>query len=357
MKKIIILISFLAFIPLIYGQPKEIERYINNYAGRENFSGTILIQKDSKIIYKNSFGLANIQFNVLNRPDIKYKIASITKAFTAVLILQLYEQGNIDLYKTIKTYLPEYKGEGGSKITIYELLHHTSGMINMDTISNQESAIIKGMPAYQLPHSTEQLLNKYCSNPLKNKPGKVFDYDNAEYIILGKIIEAIYKKPYEDVLKEKILDPLKMNSSGLLYQYEIVKKLASTYFTRNDLKELVNDLPVYIENWYAAGAMFSTVEDLMKFSNALFNYKLLNKPTLKIMLTPGLGDYGCGVWVYHEKINNVSYTVIKRPGRIMGANGVLYHLLNQNITIIILSNTDSVNLDDFVWEIGTKFVQ
>lgn len=357
MKRLMITILSIFSIAFIYGQPDKVKNFINEYAAENNFSGTILINKDSEIIYDRSFGFANIQFNVPNREDTKYKIASITKLFTSVLIFQLYEQGRIDLKKTIRTYLPGYKGEGADKVTIYELLHHTSGMINMDTVTSQESAIKNGMPAYQLPHSTEQMLNKYCSSPLKNIPGKVFDYDNAEYIILGKIIETLYNKPYEEILKEKILEPLKMNNSGFLFQYKIIKNLADTYFTRNDLKELVNDLPVYIENWYAAGAMYSTVADLMKFSNALFNYKLLNKVNLKIMLTPALGDYGCGVWIYNEKYHNKSCTVIKRPGRIMGANGVLYHFLNQHITIIILSNTDTVNLDDFVWEIGAKLVQ
>ncbi len=358
MKKIILIILQVSSILFIYGQDKtNISDYINSFSVKKNFSGTILIQKNSKTIYKNSFGLANIKFNEPNKDDTKYKIASITKAFTAVLVLQLYEKGRLDLKKTIKTYLPNYKGEGGNKITIEELLHHTSGMVNMDTISSQESALKNGMPAYQLPHTTEQIIDKYCSNPLKNKPGKVFDYDNAEYIILGKIIEAIYNKPYEQVLKEKILKPLKMNDSGMLYQYEIIKNLADTYFFRKDLNELVNDLPVYIENWYAAGAMYSTAEDLLKFSNGLFNHMLLDKESLKIMLTPGLGDYGCGVWIYHEKYNNTNYTVIKRPGRIMGANSVLYHIPDKNITIIILSNSDSVNLDNFVWEIGTKLIK
>jgi D-alanyl-D-alanine carboxypeptidase len=288
----------------------------------------MLIEQKGKVTYKKSFGFADFPFRIPNTTDTKYKVASITKAFTSVLILQLYEQGKLDLSKPIIKYLPEYKGPAGNIVTIKQLLNMTSGIRNMDDGLTLEKALNNGMPQYQTPNTLDEMLTKYCSDTLVAQPGTVFDYNNADFIILGKIIEKITGKSYEDNLKEKIFQPLQINNSGMLSQEKIINKLANTYFYRDDLKILANDLPVYWSNWYGAGAMYSTAEDIMKFSNALFGKKLLKQETLNEMLTSGLGEYGYGVWVYKDyEINHKMYTIIKRPGSIMGAQAMLLHVL------------------------------
>lgn len=358
MKRLLPLITGLLITQSLFGRSPVVEKFVDSYAKEHNFSGTILIQNNSRISYAKSFGLANRQFKVQNRIETKYKVASLTKAFTAVLILRLYEQGKIDLTKPIKTYLPNYAGEGAAKVTIHQLLNHTSGMANMDrNLTSPESAVKNGMPHYQTPYTTDELLANFCSDKLVNEPGKVFDYNNADYIILGKIIEHIHGKSYEQVLKENILQPLKLDDSGMLYQHNILDNLADTYFFRGDLKALVNDLPVYIENWYAAGAMYSTAHDVLRFSNALFGLKLLRRDTLALMTKPGLDDYGYGVWRYESRFNKKTHTVVKRPGRIMGAQSMLFHLLNEDLTIIILANVDTTNLDEFAAEIGKRIMK
>lgn len=345
---------FLAIALLL--QPTTPDSFIATYAKEHNFNGTILIQQDGKTSFVKSFGLANIPFKVPNTPGTKYKIASITKLFTSALILQLHEQGRIDLNKTIRTYLPDYTGEGADKVTLHQLLNHTSGLANFDTVTDMETALKSGIPVYQTPYTSDQLLAKFCSGKLANPPGKVFDYNNADYIVLGKIIERLYGQTYEQVLRERILRPLKMESTGMLRQGDITEGLADTYFFRDDLKSLVNDLPVYPENWYAAGAMYSTVDDVLTFSNALFGAKLLKTETLALLTKPGLDDYGYGLWAYDTKINGKKHRVVKRPGQIMGAQTQLYHFLDDDVTIIILSNTGTTNLDEFVAEIGKQVV-
>jgi D-alanyl-D-alanine carboxypeptidase len=325
---------------LAMAQARKLDTLIRDYAKEHNFNGTILIQNKGKEIYQKSFGVADRAFNVPIDNGTRYKIASITKAFTAVLILQLYEQGKLDLHRTIKTYLPDYAGEAAERVTIHHLLNHTSGMQNMDNIGSAGEAIKNGLDQYQLPHTIDQLLTRYCSGKLVHEPGKVYDYDNAEYIILGKIIERLTGETYAEALKERILMPLGMQDSGLLYQYNIVKNLANTYFSRDDLKRLANDLPVYIENWYAAGAIYSTADDLLKFSNALFGCKLIKQETLSLMLKPGLDEYGYGVWIRTVQVRGKQYRGMERPGRIMGANVLLFHFLDNDLTIIVLSNTD-----------------
>lgn len=348
------LIAALLVPPALFSQPATPAGFIAAYAKEHNFNGTVLVQKDGKTLYLHSFGMANLPFQVPNTPRTKYKIASITKVFTSVLILQLQEQGKIDLRKPIGTYLPDYSGEGAGKVTVHQLLNHTSGLANFDSVKDAETALKSGLPTYQTPYTSDQLLERFCSGKLVNPPGTVFDYNNGDYIVLGKILERVYGETYEKVLADRILRPLKMKDTGLLHQSDIVPGLADTYFLRDDLKSLAPDLPVYPENWYAAGAMYSTVHDLLTFSDALFAGKLLKKETLALMTRPGLDDYGYGLWAYDTTIRGKKHRAVKRPGQIMGAQSQLYRFLDEDVTIILLSNTGTTDLDEFVAEIGKR---
>jgi len=358
MKPLIVLLTLIVYAGNLFGQPSTLDSFIDSFTLKNNFNGTILVQQKSGKAYQKSFGLANFQFKVPNKIETKYKIASITKLFTSVLIMQLVEKDKLDLNKTINNYLPDYKGEGAGKVTIHHLLNHTSGMANIDTVKSIESALKSGIPLYQKPRTTDELLRDYCSDKLVNIPGKVFDYNNADYIVLGKIIEKITGKTYEQVVNENILQFLKMKDTGLLYQKDIISNLADTYFFRDDLQKLVPDLPVYIENWYAAGSMYSTVNDLLLFSDALFGHRLLKEASLTRMFTPGLDEYGYGVWVHDDyKIKDKVFRIVKRPGRIMGAQSMLFHILGEGTTIIILSNTGTTSLDDFAAQIAKQIIQ
>jgi CubicO group peptidase (beta-lactamase class C family) len=353
-------VAVLAFVSLLsppsalaqQAQQPVLEEFIAAYAEAHDFNGSILIQAGQQVRYAESFGFANLPFRVPNTRETRYKIASVTKAFTAVLILQLQEQGRVHLDRTIGAYLPDYAGPARDRVTIHQLLNHTSGIQNYEQITSFDEAVANGMPNYQLPHTTDQLLARFSSGSLVHEPGTVFDYNNADYVILGKILEQIYEQPYEQVLQERILGPLGLTGTGVVRQSEIVDGMADTYFYREDLGRLANDLPVYLENWYAAGAMYSTPRDILAFANALFGERLLRKETLARMITPGLDDYGYGVWSYETLIDGRSHRVVKRPGRIMGAQSQLYHILDGDVTVVILSNTGTTDLDEFVAAIG-----
>ncbi|MGS2765177.1 serine hydrolase domain-containing protein [Sinomicrobium sp. M5D2P9] len=334
-------------------QPDKLNSFIDDYAKKNNFNGTILVQNGNQILFHNSFGIADRRFNVPINNNTIYKTASITKAFTSVLILQLKDNGKLDMNKTVDVYLPDYKGEAGSKVTIHQLLNHTSGMRQIDTISSLQNAFKYGLGYLQKPHTSDELLSLFEKDSLVNVPGKHWDYNNFEYMVLGKIIEKIYGKPYEEVLNEKILFPLKMKHTGVLHTNNIIENLASTYFTADNSQELIPDLPVYMENWYASGSLYSCTDDLIKFSNALFSGQLITKVSLDLMLTPGLDDYGYGVWVRGEG----DLKVMERFGSIMGANAVWTQFLNKNITVILLSNTNLIDLGEFALSIGEKVME
>lgn len=331
-----------------------IDTVIEEYTRAHEFDGSIMITQRGKRIYRKNFGVADRAFNVPIKNDTRFKIASITKAFTAVLILQLYDQGKIDLEQPIKTYLPGYTGAGAETVKIYHLLNHTSGIPNLDQgLMGYEQSRRQGIDHYQKVYTTDELVQKYRGDKLVHEPGTAFDYNNADYIHLGKIIENITGKRYEQVLQEQILQPLKMRDSGLLKQSAIVPNLASTYVRPDDASPLENDMPVYIENWYAAGAMYSSIDDLTRFSQALFGGKLLKQESLNRMLTPGLEDYGYGVWIALWELSpGRKSRVMFRPGGIMGAQSMLVHILDDDTTILILSNTNRAKLDDFVYKIA-----
>lgn len=328
-------------------------QFITGYIKNHNFNGTIVVQQKGKKIYNQSFGLANFQFNVPNTNESKYKIASITKLFTSVLIMQLVEQGKIDLNQNIKTYLPNYKGEGAENVTIFNLLTATSGIE-----SNEKDVKGDDIPAmYARPYSTEELLNLFCSGKLENEPGKVWNYNNADYVILGKIIEATCNKTYEDVLKEKIFEPLRMNNTGMFSMTKVIKNLANVYEVNESTKTIENTPPIYTENYYAAGGLYSTADDLLKFSNALYSGNLISKHSLKSIIQPYSSSYGLGIWVYDMNVNNQKVRIAERQGAIWGTKTRLLRILDKDITIILLTNAQTTSIDDLQASIIKELVK
>ena len=310
------------------------------------FSGAILVVRDGRTILHEGFGLANRQFEVPNTPTTRFRIASITKLFTSVIVLQLVQDGKLDLQKPIATYLPACGGRIGPNVTLHQLLNHTSGIQDVVVIKSKEDAVRNGIELYQRPYGPDALVAKYCSAAPAQSPGTTFSYNNGDYIVLGRLIEQVAGEPFEAVLNRRILQPLAMRDTGMLYQHQIVPKLASAYFTRDDAtRVLSNDMPVYDENWYTAGGMYSTTADLRTFADALFDGRLLTTATLGDLMRPGRDDYGYGVWIYRDEIGGRKYTTLMRPGQIMGTNTVLYRVVEPSLTIIALSNTDRSNVD------------
>ena len=310
------------------------------------FSGAMLVVRDGKTIFNEAFGLAHRQFEVPNSPATRFRIASITKLFTSVIVLQLAEQGGIDLRKTVVTYLPSCGSEMGRTAPLRQLLNHTSGMADVAAVKSKEDAILNGMELYQKPYGSVALVEKYCKAAPAHPAGASFFYNNGDYILLGKIVEQVEHDTFETVLNRRILRPLGLKDTGMLHQHEVVPKLASAYFTRSEATPVLsNDLPVYDENWYAAGAMYSTTADVRIFADALLGGRLLKADSLAALMRPGLDDYGYGAWIYRDEIGGRKYTTLMRPGQIMGTNCVLYHVIEPSLTIVALSNTDRSNVD------------
>lgn len=183
------------------------------------------------------------------------------------------------------------------------------------------------------------------------EPGSGFEYNNADYVILGKIVETADGTSWEQVLDRRILAPLGLRYTGLLRQERILPGLAATYYRDGD-KPLINDMPVYMQNWYAAGGMYSQTGDLLIFASALYGGRLIGAEQLAAMLTPGLDDYGFGLWIASLKVGAARHRFAQRPGSIMGANTTLLHRL----TIVILGNTNIADIDAFGFDIARRML-
>lgn len=329
----------------VLGQKPQFDQIFDYYASENNFSGAVIVATDGKIEYLNGAGLANRENGTTLTTKSKFRIASVTKTFTAVLIMQLYEQGKIDLNAPISKYFPEYKGEGRDKITIDNLLTYSSGLDNND---QRDEAI------YTSLMSPDALIDKFFSGKLVSPPGTKFSYKNADFIILGKIIEKITGKSYATVLQENILKPLQMTNSGYLRNGDIVGSLVTPYLFDKTTGNFGNDDPYWIDNFYAAAAMYSTVEDLLKFDQAIFNAQILSKKTVDLMLTahPALYNVGYGFWISPVQFGAIKTLAADRQGAISGSNATWIHLIEQKKTVIILANSDAANIN----EMREKFV-
>jgi len=325
------------------GQSNPVEKIIDSCIKKRNFNGAVLIARNGKIDYIKYTGLANRHYNIPFSGKTRFHIFSVTKTFTAVLIMQLYEQGKINLDSTIAAYYPEYKGEAARKITIRNLLTYSSGRY------------LKDMDLKFYPEAYDQnlwpvdtFINRYCSEKLIDTPGTKFNYSNGDFIILGRIIEKIYKKPFEVVLREKILGPLKMLNTDYLHHEDIIPNLDEAYFNKGDnVDSLIMPTNYYIDNYFSAGAMYSTAQDLLIFDQAIFNHTLLKKTTVDTMLTsyPKLGDVALGFWVYPKKIGKTNTIFAERQGGGYGNESNWVHLIDKGITLILLSNTETVELN------------
>jgi len=342
LKTIFLIIGFAS---AAFAQKPQYGEIFDYYRAEKNFSGAALVASDGKIEYLNGAGFANLQNGTTLTSKSKFRICSITKTFTAVLIMQLYEQGKIDLNQSVSRYFPEYQGEGKDKITIGNLLTYSSGLDNIDQ---------RNETLYSSLMSPDTLIAKYFSGKLLTEPGKQFSYKNADFIILGKIIEKITKKPFAVALEENILKPLQMTNTGYLRNGDIVGSLANGYLFDKTTKTFRNDDPFWIDNFYAAGAMYSTVEDLLKFDGAIFDNKILTKKTVDLMLVarPELYSVGYGFWISPVQFGAIKARAADRQGEISGNKASWIHLIDQKKTVIILSNSDATDIN----EMRAKFV-
>lgn len=329
-----------------FAQSKEekIDRLMQKYFDYKLFNGTVLVGDESGILFKKGYGLANMEWNIPNQPDVKLRLGSLTKQFTALIIMQLVQERKIQLDKKITDYLDYYRKDTGDKVTIDQLLTHTSGI---PSYTSKPDFLKNYSRKYYTP---DDLVKELCSDDFEFKPGTQFSYNNSGYIILGAIIEKLTGKSYAEVLQERIFTPLGMNSSGYDLSETVINKRASGYEKEFLVYKNTPFLDMSIP--YAAGSIYSTVEDLYKWDRALLTNKLLNKEYMDEYFKPRTaalgGNYAYG-WVI-KKIKSPAdgkeLNLVTHGGSIHGFNTILTRIPDDKKVVILLNNTGQTVLNE-----------
>lgn len=329
----------------LYSQTKaeKIDQLISKYNEYRYFNGSALVADNFDVVIKKGYGLANMEWNIPNQPDTKFRLGSITKQFTSMLIMQLVEKGKIKLDGKLIEYLPYYRKDTGDKITIEMLLTHTSGIPSYT--DQPEFAKEVGRKFYK----PDDFIKNYCSGDLQFEPGTKWVYNNSGYFILGAIIEHITGMTYEEALTKNILEPLGLKETGYDNSDPIIEKRAAGYektasgFRNSSFLDM--SLP------YAAGSLYSTVENLYKWDKTLQTEKLITKKYLdkifdKSFLIGGTAYYGYG-WTIDKKIDGMdTLKVITHGGGINGFSTINYMIPARGQYVILFCNLGHTPLSE-----------
>jgi CubicO group peptidase (beta-lactamase class C family) len=311
---------------------KLVDGVYSSLAGKVAPGVAVLIAKDGKIVYKKGLGYADIEKKEKVSPETKFRIGSVTKQFTAAAILKLQEVNRLSVTDKLSKYLPDFPR--GEEVTIHHLLTHTSGI---HSYTDKEEFYDK----VTTPVSNENLLNFFKNDPYDFGPGEEYRYNNSGFFLLGYIIEKVSGKSYSEYVKDTFFDPLQMANTGVHTSALKLKNEAKGYKKSGSKYEKALNWDM---SWAGgAGAIYSTVEDLYKWNEALFNGKVLNEKSLAAAFTsvklnngktPTDGEYGYGIAMrtYRDLLT------IQHAGGLHGFVSQLTRFPKENLTVAILTN-------------------
>lgn len=309
------------------------------------FNGSVLVAENGKVIFKKGYGLANMEWGIPNAPDTKFRLGSITKQFTAMLTLQLVQQGKLKLDGKITDYLPDYPRATGDRITIHQLLTHSSGIPGYTEFPGFFQTMSRD------PYTPREFVKQFADSALLFEPGTRYRYSNSGYFLLGVIIENVTGMTYEEALQRFVLDPAGMKNTGYDRSAPILARRASGY-ERNPLG--VTNAP-YLDMSlpYAAGSLYSTVEDLYLWDQALYTDKLLSNELkgemfkAQVRMNPVM-SYGYGWMTGNSPVGRSADTVevVLHGGGINGFNTVISRVPKDRHLVVMLNNTGGTRLNE-----------
>lgn len=338
-----VLLLFLLTIKIAtYYSPSFISK-ADDLLKHHEFQGAVLIAKKGKILLSKGYGFANEEHQITNTPDTVFRIGSITKQFTAIALLQLQEEEKLNVGDPISKYLPDYPN--GDQITLHHLLSHTSGIPSITDFPNLQDI-------QRHPTTINQLLDYFKNCPLNFKPGTNCDYSDSGYILLGAIIEAISRKSYEDQIQTKILDPLHMHSTYYDHHHAIIPRRAHGYTKDSDGK-LLHSPYIDMSFPHAAGGLATTVSDLYKLDRALKENNLLSKENTDLLFTIHETNqehsitYGYGFFIgpQNSELEQADNSIVGHYGTIEGFRAASFRYLDDDLTIIMLSNVENTRIN------------
>ncbi len=307
----------------------KFDEYLTAVTKQNNFTGSVLVARDGKILFSKGYGMANMEFDIANTPNTKFRLGSITKQFTAASILLLQERGKLSVQDPISKYI-ENCPKAWEPVTIHHLLTHTSGIPSYTEVKSPEEFRLMSLQKV----TPAGFVDSFKSKPLDFPVGEKMKYNNSGYFILGHIIGKISGQSYETFVQENIFKPLKLENTGYDTHDKILKLRATGYSEANG--KTINSDYLDMTVPYAAGSLYSTTGDLFAWNEALFSDKLLSEKSRTAMMTPDKNNYAYGL-----NINNRNNrTQISHGGGINGFATVLIRLPDEKVTIVVLRNAD-----------------
>jgi len=304
----------------------NMDQLVQSYVDHHKFMGSAIVARDGKILLDKGYGFANLEWDIPNSPQTKFRLGSVTKQFTAASILLLEERRELRIDERAGKYLSDLP-KAWDKITIYNLLTHTAGIPNFtnfpDYKTNHASAVTPG-----------ELLKRFIDRPLEFPPGEKFAYSNSGYIVLGMIIEKVSGQTYGTFVQDNIFTPLAMHDSGYDSNNAIIKHRASGYSFASGSPKNASYVDMTVP--FAAGGLYSTVEDMLKWENGLFEGKLLTQASLTKMTTPFKGQYALGVGVHKMG----ERTIVEHAGGVDGFVADAAFFPEEKLAIVVLSNQE-----------------
>jgi CubicO group peptidase (beta-lactamase class C family) len=295
-------------------------------AAKQGFTGSALVAKDGKVIFSKGYGMANAEWDIPNTPQTKFRLGSITKQFTAASILLLQERGKLSVQDPICKFFDNCP-DSWKEITVHHLLTHTSGIPNFTSFGDYVKTMM-------IPVTMESLVARFKDKPLDFKPGEKMSYSNSGYVALGHIVEKVVGESYESFVQKNIFGPLKMSNTGYDRADTILKNRATGYSSRNGKRINSEYLDMTIP--HAAGALYSTVEDLFAWNEALFSDKLLSAKSREAMMTVDKNNYAYGLAVNQQH----NRKMVSHGGGINGFNTILARFPEEKVTIVVLRNAN-----------------
>jgi len=329
---VLLIVTSVSAVALAQDKTAKIDELVKRFNELGQFNGSVLVAENGRVIYKKGFGYANMEWKIPNDVDTKFRLGSITKQFTATVILQLVEQGKIKLDGKITDYLPDYRKDTGDRVTIHQLLNHTSGIPSYT-----------GQPGFfqnvsRNPFTVSDFVKKHASGDLEFEPGTKFKYNNSGYFLLGAIIEKVTGKTYAEAVRENIFAPLGMNNSGYDTHAPLIAKRAAGY--TKTAAGYVNAPYLDMSIPYGAGSLYSTVEDLYLWDQALFGDKMLTAKSKELMFKPTLDNYGYGLDIQDVELGDkTKVATIGHSGGINGFSTNMIHFVADKHMVVVLDNT------------------
>jgi len=298
------------------------------YTVGDAFMGTVLVAEGDKRLLDKGYGFADVETHIASAPDVKYRIGSLTKQFTAAAILLLQQDGKLSVGDPVSRYLPDTP-PAWNGITLAQLLGHTSGIPDLTHDPD--------FPVWtKQPRTWPEVLARFRDRPLDFAPGAKFEYSSSNYELLGKIIETVSGKSYGDFLRERIFEPLGMQGSGLDRDGLVLSRRAQGYVSKRGGGGLEKAEYGSLSVPWSAGAIYSTSEDLWRWQRGLYGGRLLSAASLRQMTTPRLGAYGMGVFV--GATDGLKFTA--HGGVIEGFHSFLIYVPQRRLTVVVLSSAN-----------------